>query len=725
MSAETPGESSGATPGETPGETPQETHARTPGETPAETGATDRPAAPESDAADTTESANRTPPARPAPSADVAAPHWLTQLLTPAKAPLDWKRATRAMFAVALPIAIGMAIGNIGLGALVSIGALCGTVTSISGPYRDRLQRSGLAVLAGGIGFFLGGLAGEHGWWTVVLIVATAVVSAVISAAGNNASLAGLQLLVYVVLGTHESTVVSPFVALAGYAVGAAWALLLSLAAWPVHATAPERVLVATVFDRLGALLLVSGTPEARAARHRFTASLNAAYDALLNARSRLQGRDQAYRRLFLVLSEATPMIEASVAMLSAQHRPPRSTVDAVFELGRAIRADDAVGDLDLPQRGSPAALALVDGVLAVADVLSGDRAATARRHGGTGTFRPVRPPRSRRDRLETWFDDVLVGPTTWLHALRLALCMAIAEVLTVLVPFERSYWLALTVAIVLKPDFGSVFARAVQRGGGTFVGALLGAGVLAIAPNGWVLVVLAAAMSFLLPIAQVRQYGMFATVLTPLVVIQLEISKAGSWDVVAARLVDTVVGCAIVLVFGYLLWPGSRTPHIGGRLADAVDAVARYADLALRADPRGRSALRRRTYRQLSDLRTELQRILVEPSAAGRLASAWYPAIIGLERVTGSVTRVAVEIDRGDPVPPDDEVDAVMAALEGIARSVREQRPPEDPPRLREEQLAGIESHLGMVVAGLRGPDLDEHRPFPQLRRLLPRSRQ
>lgn len=656
----------------------------------------------------------------PGPAPDVAAPHWLTQLLTPAKVPIDWKRATRSMFAVALPIAIGLAIGNISLGALVSIGALCGTVTSISGPYRDRFRRSGLAVLAGAIGFFLGGVAGEHGWWTVVLIVATAVVSAVISAAGNNASLAGLQLLVYVVLGTHESTVVSPPVALAGFAVGAAWAMLLSLAAWPVHATAPERALVATVFDRLGALLLASGTPDARVARHRFTASLNSSYDALLNARSRLQGRDQAYRRLFLVLSEATPMIEASVALLSARHRPPRSVVDAVFEIGRAVRADEPVGDLDLPDRGSPSVLALVDGVLAVANVLSGSE--TAKRHGGTGTFRPVQQRPTRRERVETWFDEVLAGPRTWQHALRLAVCMAIAEVLTQLVPFERSYWLALTVAIVLKPDFGSVFARAVLRGGGTFVGALLGAGLLAIAPNGWILVVLAAGMSFLLPIAQVRQYGMFATVMTPLVVIQLEINNAGSWDVVAARLVDTVVGCAIVLVFGYLLWPGSRTPRIGGRLADATDAVARYADLALRTDPRGRSALRRRTYRQLADLRTELQRVLVEPSAAGRLAAAWYPAIIGLERVTGSVTRVAVEIDQGAEVPPDDEVDAVVAALEGIARSVREERPPEDPPTLRAAQLAGIESHLGMVVAGLRGPDIDEHRPFPLVRRFLPR---
>lgn len=652
----------------------------------------------------------------PSVPADVAAPHWLAQLIKTNPAPIDWKRAARAAAAVAVPIAIGVAVGHIALGALVSIGSLCGTVTAISGPYRDRLRRSGLAVLAGGIGFFLGDLVGEHGWWTAGLIVAAAVVSAVISAVGNNASLAGLQLLVQLVLGTHESTVVGPGIALAGFAVGGAWALLLSLAAWPIHATAPERLLVANVFDRLADLLRSAGTPDARAARHRLTAAMNSAYDALLTARSRLQGRDRTYRKLFLVLSEATPAIEAGVALASARHRAPKSVVDATVRIGLVVRVDGAdVGDLDLPERGSPAVLALADGLRSVADVVSDN-------DDDSLPDRKTRQRPTRRERLAAWFDDVLAGPTTWLHALRLALCMAIAEAVTALVPFERSYWLAVTVAITLKPDFGSVFARAVQRGGGTFLGALFGAGVLALHPNGWVLVALAAGVAFLLPIAQVRQYGVFASVLTPLVIIQLEIGHAGGWDLLAARLVDTVAGCAITLVFGYLLWPGSRTPRIGGRLADAVDAVAGYADLALRADPKGRSALRRRTYRQLSDLRTEFQRILAEPSAAGRLAAAWYPAIIGLERVTGSVTRVAVEIDQGDPVPPESDVDTIVAALHGIAGAVREQRPPDDPPAVDTEQLHGITGHMGLVVSGLRGPELDRPRPFPLVRRLLPR---
>jgi uncharacterized membrane protein YccC len=663
-------------------------------------------------------SPEQTPPepastARPVASSapDIAAPHWLAELLKPRPAPIDWKRAFRTALAIPAPIAIGMAFGQLGLGMLVSIGALCGSVTSISGPYRDRLRRTGTAVSAGALGFFLGDLVGSRGWWTVVLVVGAAGVSAIISASGDNASWAALQLLVYVVLGTHESLIVPPGTAALGFLVGAAWAVLLSIAAWPVRATAPERALVAAVYTAVADMLSASGTPVARGARQGLTAALNSAYDALISARSRLSGRDQVYLRLFTVLSETTPVVEAAVAMVNAQHRPPQVVLDAVRAIGEAIGADEPPPEPDLPRTGPPSLLALVEGLHAVAEVLEGSHKVTGQR--------PPLPHPDLRERVVVWFDEVLAGPAAWLHALRLALCMAIGEALVTVLPMQRPYWVFMTIAIVLKPDFGSVFGRAVLRGGGTLVGALIGALILVVSPNGWVLVLLAAAIGFFLPIAQVRNYGMFSTVLTPLVVIQLDLASTGSWNLVVDRLVDTALGCAVVLIFGYLLWPGSRRPRIGGRVAEVIDAVADYAQRALAGNPRGRSALRRRAYRTLSDLRTEFQRMLVEPSAAGRLAATWYPAIVALERMTSSVTRVAVEIERGGPLLPGDEVAALVAAIRATAGAVRAQADPSDAPEVGSPQLAALAGELNLVVSGLRGPDLESRWPLRLVRRL------
>ena len=89
--------------------------------------------------------------------------------------------------------------------------------------------------------------------------------------------------------------------------------------------------------------------------------------------------------------------------------------------------------------------------------------------------------------------------------------------------PLQRSYWVPLTVAIILKPDYGSVFARALQRGIGTVVGAVAGAVLLVLVHGEWLLLPFAV-LAALLPYGRSRNYGLLATFLTPLVVVLIDL---------------------------------------------------------------------------------------------------------------------------------------------------------------------------------------------------------
>lgn len=627
----------------------------------------------------------------PRPLSEVAAPHWLVQLLRARKAPVDWGQVARAMAALAGPIAVGTATGQLTVGIEAAIGALCGTFVARSGPYRYRLRRMGFASLAGAAGFFVGSLAGGHGWWTSGVVVALAVVSAVISSAGATASAGGLQLLVFGILGAGQPSASGPYLATVWFLAGAGWTVLLAIGAWPVRATAPERTAVARVYDELAAMLRESGTRAAALARQRLTAALNEAYDALLTARSRMEGRDAMYRKLFVLLSETTPVVEAAVAAVKARRRTPSRDIEAVRMIADAIRADDPLPQLDITP-GTPLAGALAG----IRDTFADDTVTTVSAARRT----PL------RDRLAAWFDELLAGPATWTHAARLTLCVALAEVASRQLHLERSYWVALTVALVLKPDFGSVFARALLRAGGTVLGVLLGAAALLIDPRGWVLVAVVAVLAAPLPVAKDRNYGLFSISVTPLVIVLLDLTHAGSTSLVAARLIDTAAGCAIVLIFGYLLWPGSRKPRIGIRLAGAADTVAAYTGRALGADTGGRSALRRRTYRELSDLRVHAQQLISEPSQAGRRAAAWWPAIIGLERLTDAVTRVAVDNASGVPAADDAEVRQLVVAITEVADAIRAERAPHDHDLPRSDHVATVVADVKALYGALRGPD-------------------
>ena len=161
--------------------------------------------------------------------------------------------------------------------------------------------------------------------------------------------------------------------------------------------------------------------------------------------------------------------------------------------------------------------------------------------------------------------------------------CMGAAGLVSEVLPLQRSYWVPLTVAIVFKPDYGSVFARALQRGIGTVVGAVAGAVLLVLVHGTWLLIpfgVLAA----LLPFGRSRNYGLLATFLTPLVVVLIDLLSPGGWRLAEDRLIDTLIGCAIVLLIGFAPWPMSWYSHLPRQYARAALDVCRYLEEALGA---------------------------------------------------------------------------------------------------------------------------------------------
>jgi uncharacterized membrane protein YccC len=237
-----------------------------------------------------------------------------------------------------------------------------------------------------------------------------------------------------------------------------------------------------------------------------------------------------------------------------------------------------------------------------------------------------------------------------------------------------------------MKPDFGSVFARAIQRGLGTVAGAVLGAVILAVVPYGALLLIPVAVLAALLPYGRSRNYGLMSVFLTPLVVLLIDLPDRTGWRLAEARLVDTLLGCAIVLVIGFAPWPRAWNAHLPGEFADTVSRVAEYLEQALVLRSPDRSRVRRRAYRALSDLRAEFQRTLSEPPALSRRATTWWPAVVGLEQVMDAATAATVAVDHGAALPPADQV----RGLETVLRSLADGADPATQPPVPDDLPAG-----------------------------------
>jgi hypothetical protein len=268
--------------------------------------------------------------------------------------------------------------------------------------------------------------------------------------------------------------------------------------------------------------------------------------------------------------------------------------------------------------------------------------------------------------------------------------------------PIQRSYWVVLTVAIILKPDYGSVFTRAVQRGVGTIIGAVLGAVIIALVPYGPWLLLPFGVLAALLPYGKSRNFGLSATFLTPFVVLLIDLLSPGGWRLAEERLLDTLIGCAIVLLIGYAPWPSAWSAHLPRQFADTLRAVAAYMDESLvtawgsgppqvaapltaaasaggagSAAPARRSGLRRQASRALSNLRVEFQRTMSEPAPVSRRAAAWWPAAVGLEEVMDATTGLVVAIGRGTAPPDARAVHQLTGTLRAVADAINAGTPP------------------------------------------------
>jgi uncharacterized membrane protein YccC len=675
----------------------------------------------------------------------VTVPDWLSEVVRPKKAAVPWGAMVRAVLALWVPMAVAFGTGRRELALLPAMGGLLSITIDNGGPFLDRVKRIGTAgVLGGAPGLFIGTLIHGRGWIAVVALVVIAGVSSILARLGGVGSVTGLQLYVYSTLGLGALGTLRPWWHTAlQFLAGVAWALLLILPGYLLSPRSAERKSVADVYHALARDLRLIGAPGVVTAGIALSGALNAAYDAMLTGRASSSGRSRRDTQLLAVLNASHPFAEADAALRISGEPVPPLIPDIIDLLAGAIlddrgpgsgavglgsrRIGQASGGLPIippPWSASPGALALRDALVALTRVISGNWTPPDVPAPGVADTAATGLRAQLRSRLDWLFAQLIGGRIAWEFTIRLMICTGAGAVISEVFPLARSYWLILTVGIILKPDYGSVFIRAVERGIGTIVGAVLGAVILAIVPYGPWLLVPFGVLAALLPYAKARSFGLVAVFLTPLVVLLIDLLDVGGWHLAEARLVDTVLGCAVVLLIGYAPWPSAWQAHLPKQFADTLRAVSAYMDQALvetpaariaetgtalagrqapGAWPSWRSLLRRRAYRAQSNLRTEFQRMMSEPAAVSRRASAWWPAVVALEEVIDAVTACVVAIGRGAPVPDAASVHQLTGVLRSIADAIEAgTAPPTLGPLPPDAELEGVTSTVRSVLSVL-----------------------
>jgi len=205
--------------------------------------------------------------------------------------------------------------------------------------------------------------------------------------------------------------------------------------------------------------------------------------------------------------------------------------------------------------------------------------------------------------------------------ALRLSFACLVAYSLMLFPVGIYSYWILLTVIVVIKPGFGLTKKRNIQRLKGTLIGVLIGVVLLAVIGN----------ITLQLIFAGLFLWGYFAYLrlnytlsilsLTPMIIISLNV-YTGNHSLILERIFDTFIGCAITFAISYL-FPSWEVKKHAIYIADVLRANLNYLkklhdqSIGLPMDITSFKLARKEVYTKLALLSSGIQNMLLEPRRA------------------------------------------------------------------------------------------------------------
>jgi uncharacterized membrane protein (TIGR01666 family) len=174
------------------------------------------------------------------------------------------------------------------------------------------------------------------------------------------------------------------------------------------------------------------------------------------------------------------------------------------------------------------------------------------------------------------FFDNFSLNSATFKHALRVSLVCLIGFVTAKFIALgHHSYWVLLTIIVILKPGFSLSKQRNYQRLIGTIAGGIAGIAILLFIPNKDVqfillVVLMIGTYSFLR-----LNYVVSVIFMTPYVLILFKFLGVGL--VVEERIIDTVIGSTIAFIASYTIFPSWEFELIQENLREVINANVNY----------------------------------------------------------------------------------------------------------------------------------------------------
>ncbi|NVD74090.1 FUSC family protein [Duganella sp. BJB1802] len=209
--------------------------------------------------------------------------------------------------------------------------------------------------------------------------------------------------------------------------------------------------------------------------------------------------------------------------------------------------------------------------------------------------------------------------------SLRVAMAISVGLAVASWLPYAaHSYWIVLTIVIILKPSFSMTKQRRSDRIVGTIIGCVITALIIKYlnypaAILGFLILSTVATPTFI----YVR-YRYAAIAVSIMILLQMHLIAPGNHDLIVERLIDTFIGAAVATAFSFVLatWEYQTLPRL---IREVLDVNLRYMEASFDLlQGKGKDDFayrieRKRLMDSLAALSSALVRMLDEPTSKQR----------------------------------------------------------------------------------------------------------
>lgn len=269
--------------------------------------------------------------------------------------------------------------------------------------------------------------------------------------------------------------------------------------------------------------------------------------------------------------------------------------------------------------------------------------------------------------RLNVLTQNFSLDSTMFRHSLRLSIAIVFAFLLGFFLDIQNTYWILLTIIVIMRPSYGLTKERSKDRIIGTLIGAAFAVSIVLFTQNVVVYSVLAF-VSMILAFSFIQQnYKSAAALITVSIIFVYSLINPNAFEVIQYRVIDTLIGSVIAVVANYLLLPSWEVNNLKQVLLNALKMNKIYllATQELYQDPtkhkHAYNVARKEAFLAISNLNAAFQRLTQDPKSKQKVFQLIYEIVTLNQTMISAIASIGNFIISHKTTPASKEFNVII----------------------------------------------------------------